>query len=65
MLRNAVGGGRVSDFPGKKRYKDIRFNIISVTRGGWVSNFQEKNMTLHLNGPLALELAFRSIEYKN
>ena len=32
--RNAVGGGGVS-FPGKKRYKGVRFNVISVTRG-WV-----------------------------
>ena len=36
MLRNAVGvgGGGVS-FHGKKRYEDVRFNVISVTRG-WV-----------------------------
>ena len=35
MLRNTVGGGRVSDFDKKKRYEDIQFNIISLTRG-WV-----------------------------
>ena len=34
VLPNAVGGGRVSDFP-KKRYEDIRCNVICVTRG-WV-----------------------------
>ena len=35
MLRNAVGGGRVSDFPKKKRYEDVPFNVICVTTG-WV-----------------------------
>ena len=35
MLRNAVGGGRVSDIPEKKRCEDVRFNVISVTKG-WV-----------------------------
>ena len=33
VLRNTVGAGRVSDFPEKKSYEDVRFNIISVTRG--------------------------------
>ena len=28
-------------FSGEKRYKGVRFNVISVTRG-WVSKFQEK-----------------------
>ena len=32
-------------FPGKKRYEGVRFDIISVTRGGWGSNFQEKSVT--------------------
>ena len=32
MIRNAVGGGGVG-FHGKKRYEDVRFNVISVTRG--------------------------------
>ena len=32
MLRNADGGGGVK-FSGKKRYEDVRFNVISVTRG--------------------------------
>ena len=35
MLRNADGGGGVSDFLGKKRYEGVMFNVISVTRG-WV-----------------------------
>ena len=35
MLRNAVGGVRVSDFPEKKCFEDVRFKVISVTRG-WV-----------------------------
>ena len=33
VLRNAVGGGRVLDFPKKKHYEGVRFNVISVTRG--------------------------------
>ena len=36
MLRNAVGG---DTFPGKLRYKDVWFNVISVTRG-WVGGCQ-------------------------
>ena len=36
MIRNAVGGGGGGvSFHGKKRYEDVRFNVISVTRG-WV-----------------------------
>ena len=35
MLRNADGGGGGSDFPEKKRYEGVRFNVICVTRG-WV-----------------------------
>ena len=30
------------NFPGKKRYEGVRFNVISVTRG---STFQEKSVT--------------------
>ena len=46
-----VGGG--VRFSGKKRYEGVRFNVISIMRG-WVggSNFQIKNVTLHLNGPI-------------
>ena len=32
MLPNAVRG---VSFPGKKRYEDVQFNVISITRG-WV-----------------------------
>ena len=35
MLRNAVGGGGCQLSREKKRYEDVRFNVISVTRG-WV-----------------------------
>ncbi len=40
---NAVGGGRVSDFP-EKRYEDVRFNVslANVMRGGRVSDFRKK-----------------------
>ena len=42
MLRNADEVGGVSHFPGEKRYKGVRFNVISVTRG-WVGvQFPEK-----------------------
>ena len=30
MLRNAAGGCQIS---WKKRYEDVRFNVISITRG--------------------------------
>ena len=35
-------GGRGVSFPGKKRYEGVWFNVISITRGGWGSNSQEK-----------------------
>ena len=42
VLRNADGGGGVSDFLEKKRYEGVMFNVISVTRG-WVGvQFTEK-----------------------
>ena len=44
MLRNADGGGGVK-FSGEKRYEGVRFNVISVTRGGWGSKLQEKSIT--------------------
>ena len=34
------GGGGVK-FSGKKRYKGVRFNVVSVTRGWVGSNFQK------------------------
>ena len=44
MLHNTVGGERVSDFPEKMRYEDVRFNIISIMRG-WVGViFTEKKL---------------------
>ena len=30
------------NFSGKKHYEGVRLNVISVTRGGWGSIFQEK-----------------------
>ena len=44
VLPNAVGGGRVIDFPKKTPYEDAQFNVISVI-SGWVSNFQKKCFT--------------------
>ena len=44
MLRNTVGVGGLEGgrFPWKKRYEDVLFNAISVTRG-WVGiEFPEK-----------------------
>ena len=42
MLRNADGGGGVSDFPEKSVTKVYMFNVINVTRG-WVGvQFPEK-----------------------
>ena len=45
MLCNADGGGGGVKFSGKKRYEGVRFNVISVTRRWWGSNFQEKSVT--------------------
>ena len=44
-----VGVGGVS-FPGKKRYEGVRFNVISVTRGGWVK-FPGKKLYITLEWP--------------
>ena len=52
MLRNADGGGGGVKFSGKKRYEDVKFNVISVTRGGWGSNFQGKKRSVTLEWPL-------------
>ena len=43
MLRNAVGGGRVSDFPEKCVTKIYGSTLLALRGGGWVSNFQKKN----------------------
>ena len=40
MLLNAMGGGGVSEFSRKKLYKDVMFNVISVTRG-WVVSISQ------------------------
>ena len=45
MLRNADGDGGCVKFTGKKCYEGVRFNVISITRGGRGSNFQEKSVT--------------------
>ena len=48
MYAVGKGGWQISR---KKRYKDVRFNVISVICG-WVSDeFPEKSVTQHLNGP--------------
>ena len=39
--KHSWGGGGVK-FAEKKPYEDVGFNVISVTRGGWVSMFQKK-----------------------
>ena len=42
----------MSEFPEKKRHKDVRFNVISVSRG-WVGvEFPEKNRYVTLQWPL-------------
>ena len=55
VLRNTMGGVR---FPAKKRYKGVRFNVISITRG-WVGvNFPGKKLYITLEWPLIWVLAF-------
>ena len=52
MLRNADGGGWVSNFPEKKRYEGLRFKVISVTRG-WVGvQYPGKKRYVTLEWPL-------------
>ena len=49
MLRNADGG---VTFSRKKRYEDVRFNVISVTRG-WVGfQYPEKKRYVTLEWSL-------------
>ena len=45
MLRNAVGGGRVSDLHEKSITKMYGSPLLELRGGGWVSNFQEKSVT--------------------
>ena len=45
MLCNADGGGGGGLIFWKKRYEGVMFNVISVTRGGWGSNFQKNSVT--------------------
>ena len=52
MLRNAVGGGRVSDFPEKSVTKICGSTLFSVTRG-WVGvEFPGKKHYVTLEWPL-------------
>ena len=44
-------GVGVSAFSGKKRYEGVRFNVISITVGGWGSNFQQKKRYVTLEWP--------------
>ena len=44
-------GVGVSAFSGKKRYEGVRFNVISITVGGWGSNFQGKKRYVTLEWP--------------
>ena len=55
MLRNAVGVEGVLNFPPKKHYEDVRFNVISVMRG-WVGvRFAGKKHYLTLELPLIFQ----------
>ena len=40
VLRNAVGGWRLSDFPEKSVMKMYGSTLLALRGGGWVSNFQ-------------------------
>ena len=41
MLRNADGGGGVSNFPEKSVTKVEGSTLLALRGGGWGSNFQE------------------------
>ena len=58
MLRNAMGGGEGggSNFPGKKRYEGVCFNVISITRRWLGVNFPGKKRYVTLEWPLTLYL---------
>ena len=44
VLRNAVGGERVSDFPEKSVTKMYGSTLLALRGGGFVSNFQKKTL---------------------
>ena len=45
VLHNAVGGGRVSDFPEKSVTKKYGSTLLVLRGGGWVSNFRGESVT--------------------
>ena len=45
MLRNALLGGGVSDFPEKSVTKVFASTLLALRGGGWVSNVQENSVT--------------------
>ena len=45
VLRNAVGGGRVSDFPENSVTKMYGSTLLALRCGGWVSDFPENSVT--------------------
>ena len=55
MLRNAVGGERVSNVPEKSVTK-MNSSMLLALRGVVGVNFPEKNITLHLNGPYHVDM---------
>ena len=54
VLRNAVGGGMVSDIPEKSITKMYSSTLLVLRGGGWVYKFPEKSFTKHLNVPNVL-----------
>ena len=52
MLRNADGGGGVSDFPEKSVTKVQGSMLFALQGGGWGSNFQKKKRYVTLEWPL-------------
>ena len=56
MLRNADGDGGGGNFSGKRHYKGVRFNVISVTMG-WVGiQFPGKKRYVTLEWPLSYDV---------
>ena len=53
VLRNAVGGGRLSDFPEKSVTKMYGSTLLALRGGGWRSNVQKKSYVT-LEWPLKL-----------
>ena len=52
VLCNAVGSGRVSDFPGNSITKMYGSTLLALRGGGWVSDVQKKMLRYTRMAPM-------------